>query len=177
MGQFTWALKNKDISDLGVTAIILSLCCYFAYDVEAIHRIAGFLICQQGIEGNWLPNESPSAVDYTFETTYLVLEAFLQCGTRYAIAEDPALSSGVQKGQKFLLRHNIGLGEQGPIKSKWASFSFPSYWFYDILTSLDYFCAFRMNKDKGIEAAIDLLRQRQTEDGIWILARVYHPQA
>jgi len=161
--------RNKDISALGVTAIILSICCYFGYDVEAIPRIAGFLVCQQGVKGNWLPNESQSAMDYTFETTFLVLEAFLQYTNRYARKENSAISTAVQRGLEFLIRHNLGLSDQGPIKNKWASFSFPSYWFYDVLTSLDYFYAFRGNKNKGLEAAISLLRHRQSENGTWHL--------
>jgi hypothetical protein len=161
--------RNKDISDVGVSAIVLSLCCYFGHAVEALPQIMRFLVCQQNAEGNWLPDESPSAADYTFETTLLVLEAFLQYGNYYTAREDTALFNAVQKGQDFLLSHNLGIGEQKPIKSKWTSFSFPPYWFYDVLTVLDYFCGFRMNKGTKLQTAINLLRNKQTEDGIWLL--------
>jgi hypothetical protein len=160
--------RHKDIADLGVSAIVLSLCCYFGYDMEVLPQIVSYLIRQQSDEGSWLPNKSSSAVDYAFETTLLVLEAFLQYRNR-CTAEDTALSSAVQKGQDFLLGHNLGIGEQKPIKSKWTSFSFPPYWFYDVLTALDYFWGFRMNKGKKLQTAINLLRQKQTEDGIWLL--------
>lgn len=160
--------RKKDISDLGVSAIVLSLCCYFGYDAEAIPQIASFLISQQRDEGNWLPNQESSAADYTFETTLLVLEAFLQYQNRYATDKDTTLSGAVRKGQNFLLRHNLGFNEQGRIKSKWTSFSYPSYWFYDILTALDYFCHFRMHKDGRNQTAIDLLRRKQ-KDGKWLL--------
>ena len=161
--------RNKDISDLGVSAIVLSLCCYFGHEVEALPRIAGFLAYQQNNEGNWFPNELPSAADYTFETTLLVLEAFFQYRIRYAGEEDTALSYAIQKGQDFLLQHNLGIGERRSIKNKCTSFSFPPYWFYDILTALDYFWGFRMNKDRRFQTAIYLLRHKQTEDGIWLL--------
>jgi hypothetical protein len=160
--------RNKNIKDLGVSAIVLSLCCYFGYDAEALARIAEFLVSQQSNEGNWLPDEEPSASDYAFETTLLVLEALLQYQNRYEMDLDTALPESVQKGQEFLLRYNLGLGEQRPIKNKWTSFSFPPYWFYDILTALDYFCAFRTNKDKRFQLAIDLLRHKQ-KGGQWLL--------
>jgi hypothetical protein len=161
--------RHKDISDLGVSAMVLSLCCYFEHDVEALPQIVDTLVCQQKAEGNWLPNDLPSAADYTFETTLLVLEAFLQYGNRYTAREDTALINAVQKGQDFLLRHNLGISDQKPIKSQWTSFSFPPYWFYDALTVLDYFWGFRMNKSTKLQTAINLLRQKQTEDGTWLL--------
>lgn len=163
--------RNKDISDLGVCAMVLSLCCYFGHDVAAIPRMASFLISQQRDEGNWLPNESPSSINYSFETTLLVLEGLLQFQNRYTATEGSGLSSAVEKGQEFLLRHQLGLGEQAPIKSQWASLSFPPYWFYDILTALDYFYAFRANKDSRIESAIYLLRRKRARDGAWNLGK------
>lgn len=87
--------RSQAISDLGVTAIILSLCCYFGFDVEAIPRIANFLIDQQGDAGNWLANASPSSADYTYETTCLVLKAFLHYTNRYPSAADTALPAAV----------------------------------------------------------------------------------
>lgn len=166
--------SKKDISDLGVSAIVLSLCCYFGHRGEALPRIAAFLASHQCSEGNWFPNQSPSAADYTFETTLLVLEAILQYQTRFAAEKDAALSLASQKGQDFLLRYNLGIVDHKPIKSKWMSFSFPAYWFYDILTALDYFQCFRLNEDIRCQAAVDFLCRRQTKDGQWFLG-VRHP--
>jgi hypothetical protein len=160
--------RNQDISDQGVSALVLSLVCYFGYDVEALHRLASFLIDQQCDPGNWLPNGAASAADYTFETTLLVLEALLQYENRYAAGDNTPLSRAVQKGQNFLLGHNLGLSEQKPVKAQWISFSFPPYWFYDILTALDYFYSFGMNHDSRMQMAIDLLRHKQTRTGTWL---------
>jgi hypothetical protein len=161
--------SKKDIVDLGVTAIVLSLCCYFGYASEALSQIVMFLARQQCEEGNWFPNESPSVAGYTFETTLLVLEAVLQYQNRYAAEKDTFLILVSQKGQDFLLRNNLGIVNQQLLKKNWSSFSFPPYWFYDILTALDYFRDFRMNKDIRCRVAIDLLSRRQTKDGKWLL--------
>lgn len=161
--------RDQAISDLGVSALVLSLVCYFGYDVEAVHRIANFLIGQQCDPGNWLPSEAASAADYTFETTLLALEALLQYDKRYAAGENALLAQAVQKGQNFLLEHSLGLSEHKPIKTQWLSFSYPPYWFYDILMALDYFYSFHMNRDPRMQAAIDLLRHKQTHTGTWLL--------
>jgi hypothetical protein len=165
--------RKKEIRDLGVSALVLSICCYFGCDDESLPRMAGFLVCQQCDEGSWLPNGSPSAAAYTFETTLIVLEALLQYRNRYP-TEASAIADAETKGQEFLLMHNLYLDKGKPIKSKWTSFSFPPYWFYDVLTALDYFRSFRLNTDRRLQPAIDLLLNRQTEDGIWVLG-TRHP--
>jgi hypothetical protein len=161
--------RDQSIPDLGVTALVLSQYCYFGYEASAIHQVTDFLANQQVKEGNWLPNEAPSAAYYTFETTLLVLEALLQYGNRYAAKENQVISKAAQNGQEFLLKHHLGLERGKPIKGKRTSFSFPSYWFYDVLTALDYFYAYGRNKDERLQPAIDLLRARQTADGRWLL--------
>jgi hypothetical protein len=166
--------RNRDITDRGVTALVLSICCYFGFNKESLSGIADFLARNQGDEGNWLPNESPSASAYTFETTLLVLEALAQYRNRQPTEENSLLTNAVERGQEFLLRHNVYLFQGKPVKSAWTSFSFPPYWFFDVLTALEYFCSFRMNRDPRIQGAIDLLLTRRTRDGRWLLGRK-HP--
>jgi hypothetical protein len=166
--------RKMNIRDLGVTAIVLSICCYFDFDKEHLPPIAGFLIDQQCDKGNWLPNRSPSAVKYTFETTLLVLEALLQYRNRFLEGQDNSILDSVERGQEFLLRHYLYLDKSKPIKSRWTTFSFPPYWFYDVLTAMDYFQSYRQNKDTRIQAGIDLLKRKQKKDGTWILG-ARHP--
>jgi hypothetical protein len=161
--------RNKDLADLGVTALVVSLCSYFGQAGDALPQLVEYLIDRQCDEGNWLPNEFPSAADYTFETTLLVLEAFLQYSNLCAGRSDAALSLAVQKGQDFLLGYDLGIVEQKPVKRNWTSFSFPPYWFYDILTALEYFWGFRMNKNHKLEPAIQLVRKKQTQQDVWLL--------
>lgn len=161
--------RNRDVADLGVTALVLSICCYFGSETEEIPRMVDFLVEQQEVNGNWLPNESPSGPDYTFETTLLVLEALLQYRNRYLAAGNEILSRAVLKGQDYLLSHSLGLDRKEPFKSKWMVFSYPNYWFYDILTALDYFQAYEQNRDGSLQPSIELLRRKQSGDGRWKL--------
>lgn len=161
--------RGQKIRDMGVTALVLSICCYFGCEHEELPRIAGFLVRQQCAAGGWFPNETPFAAEYAFETTLIVLEALLQYGNLYPVDEKAVVTEAVAKGQEFLLGHSLYLEDGKPIKSQWASFSFPAYWFYDVLTALDYFRSFRMNRDVRLQPAIDLLLGRQTADGLWLL--------
>jgi hypothetical protein len=165
--------RGQVLQDIGVTGLILSLCCYFGYHHDLLHGIAEHLASQQGGEGNWLPDgpEAPSA--YTFETTLLVLEGLLQYGKRYS-TPNFLLAGATAKGQDFLLKHNLYLDRGKRIKNAWTSFSFPPYWFYDVLTALDYFQRFGENRDKRIQTGIDLLMQKRNKEGTWNLG-ARHP--
>ena len=160
--------RNQEVEDLGVTGLILSMCCYFGYHQELLHDIVEYLVSQQCEEGNWLPNNSEASVAYTFETTLIVLEGLLQYQNRYSAANS-LLANAEVKGQEYLLKHNLYLDDGKAIKSKWASFSFPPYWFYDVLTVLDYFQGFGENKDKRIQAGIDLVVDKRNKEGTWNL--------
>jgi hypothetical protein len=61
-----------------------------------------------------------------------------------------------------------------PIEAQWTLFSFPPYWFYDALTTLDYFHSFGTVKDGRMQAGIDLLLSRRTVEGAWLLG-ARHP--
>jgi hypothetical protein len=161
--------RGQAIADLGVTALVSSIACFFNYEISEISPVMQFLVSQQAPSGNWLTNDDPSSMDYTFETTRLVLEALLQYEIRYTASEKKDFTHAVQKGREFLLNHHLGLEGGKTLKSQWAAFSFPPYWFYDILTALDYYQACGLKRDDRFQPAIDLLRAKQTGDGTWTL--------
>jgi hypothetical protein len=160
--------RNQEHQDLGVTGLILSMCCFFGYHQEQIHKVVDCLVDQQSKDGNWLPNRSKASEAYTFETTLLILEGLLQYRKRYSANDKKLLDSEIN-GQEFLLKHHLYLDDDIAIKSKWISFSFPPYWFYDVLTALDYFRAAGMKPDERLDAGIDLLNKKRNKEGKWAL--------
>ena len=66
----------------------------------------------------------------------------------------PKLTYAVEKGHEFLLMSKLYLSRGKPIKKDWTIFSFPPYWFYDILTVLDYFQSYKNVKidDKKMQS-------------------------
>jgi hypothetical protein len=160
--------RKQEHQDLGVTGLILSMCCYFGYHQEQIHKVVKYLGDHQSQDGYWLPNKSRASEAYTFETTLLILEGLLQYRKRYSENDNKLLDIEIN-GQEFFLKHYLYLDSGKAIKSKWTSFSFPPYWFYDVLTALEYFRAAETNPDKRLETGINLLEKKRNKVGKWAL--------
>ncbi len=162
--------RRAEASDLGVTALVLSICGYFGLEGGALLDILRYTLEQQRPDGSWQPSDIPSAGTYTFETTLLVLEALLQCrGMLTGESERSASRAAADKGNRFLLRHDLYLSSGKPLKRGWTSFSFPPYWFYDVLTALDYFRASGAIASPGARNAVELVEARRGGDGRWRL--------
>ena len=156
--------RGRALQDLGVSALVLSLCGYFGYPGQELPHMADFLVSQQQPDGSWQMDKTPEAADYRFECTLLALESLWQVRGRYPGA---AVAQAEARGQEFLLAQALGLEGGKPLKKQWISFSFPPYWFYDVLTALEYFRSFGANRDPRLQEAIELLRGRQAKDGTW----------
>lgn len=82
--------------------------------------------------------------------------------------------AAMRGGRRFLLGHELGLATGSPRKRGWTSFSFPPYWFYDVLTVLDYLRASGATPDPRMQKAVDLVQSRRGGDGTWKLG-AKHP--
>lgn len=165
--------RGQRHQDLGVTGLVLSLCFYFGYQHDLLSRVVEYLISQQGEGGYWLANNSEATRLYRFETTLLVLEGLRQYRDQHHTKDGGLLDAEV-KGQEFLLRHQLYLDAGKAIKNNWISFSFPPYWFYDVLTALDYFRQSGTHRDVRFQPGIGLVVNKQNNDGRWRLGRK-HP--
>jgi len=163
--------RNQAVQDLGVTGLVLSLCCCHGLDrrrtagSKTLRAIVEYLADQQNPDGSWLPYRSEGAADYKFETTLLILEGMLQYRKRFP--EHLIYIDLETRGQEFLLKHHLYLREGKPIKAQWTSFSFPAYWFYDVLTALDYFRSCSKIKDSRLLAGINLVQEKRSTEGAW----------
>lgn len=165
--------RNQAHQDLGVSGLVLSMCCHFGYHQDELHQIGSYLVSQQSEVGYWLPNKAEASMGYQFETTLLILEGLLQYRQRYSLKHKWLLEAEA-KGQEYLLQHQLYLDGGKAIKTKWTSFSFPAYWFYDVLTALDYFRLFGTNRDQRLQAGINLIAEKQNKAGRWNLGNKHH---
>lgn len=161
--------RKQNLRDNAVTGIVLGILSYFEYEDSRIHNIVDYLIRSQNTEGTWFFDDKEGAEKYCFENTLIVLKAFNEYKKRYS-KNNLRLESSVKKAQEFLLKHNLfqNLSTGLPIKNNWIKFSFPYYWFYDILVALDYFREMNI-KDKRLESAIQIVKNKQNKDGVWKL--------
>ena len=158
--------RVQAVADLGVTALVVSICSYFGWPGEELPAIAKGLLDRQRPDGSWRPDGAGSASEYEFETTLLAVEALLQFQRR-AAGHTAAIAGARRRGWRFLLDRRLGFEPDGRSKRAWASFSFPPYWYYDYLTALDCLRDSGGDRDHGAQAAIDLLGARRKRDGRW----------
>ncbi|MBN1264698.1 MAG: hypothetical protein JXA25_04345 [Anaerolineales bacterium] len=118
--------KGQAIQLLGVTSLVLSLCCCHGVSEQyyaSLRSIAEYPGAAQHVDGYWLPNRDSGAADHGFETTLLIHEGLLQFRRRFPANDHLMITETA--GQEFLLRHPLFLQDGEPIKSQWPSFSFP----------------------------------------------------
>jgi hypothetical protein len=158
--------RLQEHADFGVTALVLSICSYFGWQIEELAPIAGRLLDRQRPDGSWRPNDSHAAALFEFETTLLVLESLTQY-ERAPGAHTLQVGAARQQGWRFLFERELGFESGKPVKPGWASFWFPPYWFYDCLAVLDCLRDSRGDRDPGAREALDVVRARRRRDGRW----------
>lgn len=121
---------------------------------------AGWLIAQQRPDGGWNcrhPNTHSS-----FHTTLSALEA---------LGGHPA----GEAGREFLLRHRLFRSHRtGTVaRDTITRFSFPTYWYYDVLRALDYWRAHPW--DERLTDGLELVSKRRRGD-VWPLQNPHRGQ-
>lgn len=159
-------------SETCVTAMTLSLLCYFKIEDERIHSIKDFLTSQQMQDGGWNCESFNGATHSSFHTTISSLEALLM----YVKAqnESPDIHQARNRAHDFLLMHHLFRSDKTGeiIDQKMTRFSFPPRWKYDVLRALDYFQEINAPHDPRFCDAITLLRKKE-KNGRWPLQQKY----
>lgn len=153
---------------------VLALAAYFGALGEGSDRIVERLLQEQLDDGGW-NCEAPESQRSSFDTTLCVVEGLLE----YELAIDDAPTDVTEarlRGEEYLLRRNLfrRLSTGEIALPRYANFSFPPYWFYDVLRALDYFRTAGDRPDPRIADAIELLLADRGDDGRWPAGRPWH---
>ncbi|QHW34809.1 hypothetical protein GZH47_31120 [Paenibacillus rhizovicinus] len=150
---------------------------YFGQDVR---RIVDRLLGEQLPDGGWNCDAEKGSTRSSFNTTICVLEALLE----YELAgvESAAVTEARLRGQEYLLERRLfrrrSTGEAIERDRKggvaWASFSFPTWWHYDVLRGLEYLRRAGTTPDERVAEAIELVVSKRDGDGRWPLEN-QHP--
>ncbi len=83
-----------------------------------------------------------------------------------------------RRGEKYLLDRRMfrRLSTGEIVNPKWLLFSFPPYYFYDVLRGLDYLRSAGVEPDERTAEAIELVKTKRGMDGRWLLENP-HPGA
>ncbi len=157
-------------SETCVTGMILSLLAYFNLRDPRISLLAEYLLREQMPDGGWNCEKFKGATHGSFHTTISVLE-----GLREYEKNNPGDVMTIQKSRKkaveFLLAHRLFRSHRTGevVDPRMTRLSFPPRWRYDILRALDFFREVEQAYNSRMDDALEILRNKQTADGMWPL--------
>jgi hypothetical protein len=151
----------------------VALGAYFGVDVD---DIVTRLLGEQLTDGGWNCEVENGSVRSSFNTTICVLEGLLE--HERATGGSAESVSARQRGEEYLLERRLfrRLSTGEVADQYWLSFSFPTWWHYDVLWGLDYFRSTGENPDPRMAEAAELVRSKRQPDGRWLLENT-HPGA
>lgn len=154
-----------------VNGMAVAIGAYFGEDVQSV---VARLLDEQMRDGGWNCEQENGSTRGSFHTTIDVLEGLLEY--ERAFGPDAALTAAQRGGQAYLLeRRMLRRKSTGDvIDPDWTRFSFPTRYFYDLLRGLDYLRSARVTPDERVREAIDLVRQKCSAEGFWLLENT-HP--
>ena len=160
---------------------VLANAAYFGVLGEGSDRLVGLLLEEQLDDGGWNCDRAEGSVRSSFDSTICVLEGLLElerAGGSGDASTDAALGEARRRGEEYLLERSLfrrrSTGEV--VNDRYLNFSFPPYWFYDVLRALDYFREAGGAPDPRLAEAIDVIRSRRGDDGRWAAGVPWHGQ-
>ncbi|HEV3153332.1 MAG TPA: hypothetical protein VGZ02_05995 [Candidatus Baltobacteraceae bacterium] len=161
------ALDNRPYFDGETEACINgAILAFGSYFGERCDRIVERLLEEQLADGGWNCDAPPSTRS-SFNSTIRVLEGLLEYERRWG--ESTAVSHARGKAREYLLERRLlrRLSNGEIINRKWARFTFPTMWHYDVLRALDYFRSAGAEPDPRMAEAIAIVRARRHQNGRW----------
>jgi hypothetical protein len=147
---------------------------YFGQDVHAlVQRLLG----EQLPDGGWNCEVENGATVSSFGTTINVLEGLLE--HERATGGSAEVREARRRGEEYMLERRLfrrkSTGEV--IDPNWLRFSFPHWYFYDVLRGLEYLRTTGAEPDERAAEAIELVEAKRDESGRWPLENVRHGEA
>ena len=131
---------------------------YFGVDMAPlVERLLG----EQLADGGWNCEVENGATVSSFATTINVLEGLL--AHQAAIGGSATVASARRRGEEYMLERRLfrrkSTGEI--IDPTWLQFSFPHWWFYDVLRALEYMRAAGVHEDDRLAEAVAVVEANQ----------------
>jgi hypothetical protein len=147
---------------------------YFGVDVTPlVERLLG----EQLPDGGWNCEVENGATVSSFGTTINVLEGLLEY--ERATGDTPDVRAARRRGEEYMLERRLfrrkSTGEI--IDPIWLRFSFPHWYFYDVLRGLDYLRDTGDTPDQRVAEAIGVVEDNRDSDGRWPLQNVHEGEA
>jgi hypothetical protein len=153
---------------------VVSTGSYFGVDMTPlVDRLLG----EQLPDGGWNCEVENGATVSSFGTTINVLEGLLEHERVTGGSAD--VRAARRRGEEYMLERRLfrrkSTGEV--IDPSWLQFSFPDWYFYDVLRGLDYLRDTEVTPDERIAEAIGVVEGNRDRDGRWPLQNVHAGEA
>jgi hypothetical protein len=171
-----YPVGNIKRCDVCVNGMFLNYACYFGAKEIDLKSIVDFLLGEKMHDGGFnCHSNSKGAVHSSLHTTLSVLEGILEYernGYSYRLND---LQIVRQRSQEFILQHKLFRSDKTGeiIKPQFTQLHYPCRWYYDILKALDYFQFAKVEYDRRMDDAIEILFKKRTTEGLWKLASAY----
>ena len=147
---------------------------YFGVDMAPlVERLLG----EQLPDGGWNCEVENGATVSSFGTTINVLEGLLEHDR--AIGGSARVGEARRRGEAYMLERRLfrrkSTGEV--IDPTWLQFSFPTWYFYDVLRGLDYLRDIEVGPDQRVAEAIQVVEGNRDPDGRWPRQNVHDGEA
>jgi hypothetical protein len=145
---------------------------YFGRDVDGI---VDRLLSDQMDDGGWNCEQEIGSTRGSFHSTIDVLDGLFEY--ERATGGSTAVRDARLRGQEYLLERRLlrrlSTGEM--IDPAFTEFSFPHYFYYDVLRCLDYLRKAGVERDARANEAISIVERKRDESGRWTLENRHVP--
>ena len=147
---------------------------YFGLDMTPlVERLLG----EQLPDGGWNCEVENGATVSSFGTTISVLEGLVE--HQRATGGLAGVGEARRRGEAYMLERRLfrrkTTGEV--IDPSWLQFSFPTWYFYDVLRGLEYMRSAGLKPDERVAEAITVVERNRDPDGRWPLQNVHEGDA
>lgn len=153
-----------------INGVALQTGAYFGEDVAGI---VDRLLADELADGGWNCWADNGATVSSFHSTMCVLEGLL--AWELAGGDSPRVAEARNRGEAYLLERRLlrsrSTGEV--VDPRFTMFSFPTYWYYDVLRALEYFRSAGTTPDDRVAEAVDLVEEKRDEVGRWPLENIH----
>jgi hypothetical protein len=153
---------------------VVSTGSYFGLDMTPlVDRLLG----EQLPDGGWNCEVENGATVSSFGTTINVVEGLLEY--ERGTGGSAMVGEARRRGEEYMLERRLfrrkTTGEV--IDTSWLQFSFPTWYFYDVLRGLDYLRGVGEKPDERVAEAIGVVEGNRDPDGRWPLQNVHEGEA
>jgi hypothetical protein len=143
---------------------------YFGQDVQGV---VDRLLSEQLSDGGWNCEADFGSTRSSFDTTICVLDGLLEYERATGPSDD--VTKARKRAEEYLLERRLfrRLSTGEVASDAFTSFSFPTWWHYDVLRGLDYLRKAGVTPDERCAEAIDLVEKKRGADGRWPLENTH----